>query len=195
LGAAVNFDPQTSAVFQRPGALAGSSDTAISTTLADGQKMRVPFNAALNPANAFTAEAWLKPGLVMDPAVSSGLNCALSSGNFADPRSGWLLYQAVDGWNFRAYTGAGTGTALSITAPVEIVADEWYHVVMTWDGTFGKVFVNGVLGATSLVGECLPPPFLSRLPAAALATRLPVASVAASPSITSCTEGGAGSPT
>lgn len=149
LGAAVNFNPQTSAVFQRPGALAGSSDTAISTTLADGQKMRVPFNAALNPANAFTAEAWLKPALVMDPAVSSGLNCALSSGNFADPRSGWLLYQAVDGWNFRTYTGAGTGTALNITAPVEIVADEWYHVVMTWDGTFGKVFVNGVLGATS----------------------------------------------
>jgi|GEM_PF-3498564 len=149
LGAVVNFDAQTSAVFQRPGALAGSSDTAISTTLADGQKMRAPYNAALNPAGPFTAEIWLKPALVMDPAISSGLNCALSSGNLADPRSGWLIYQSVEGWNFRTYTGSGTATALSITAPVDIMADEWYHVVVSWDGTLGKVYVNGVLGATS----------------------------------------------
>lgn len=145
LGSVVNFDPQTSAVFERPGALAGSTNTGISTRASDGQKMKVPYNANLNPA-AFTAEIWLKPA-VENPAGT--LTCALSSGYFLDPRSGWLIYQSDSGWNFRTYTGVGLSTSINITGGPPPVANEWHHVVVSWNGSVGKVYVNGALAETS----------------------------------------------
>jgi autotransporter-associated beta strand protein len=131
------------------GALAGSADTAIE--VAAGQIIKVPYKAELNPNGAFTVEAWLKASSV------GGLTCALGSLQVGDPRSGWLIYQdGTTGWNFRTYAQAGTATATSITAGAPspapnslLTPGNWYHVVATWDGTVSKVYVDGVLGATS----------------------------------------------
>jgi autotransporter-associated beta strand protein len=124
------------------GALAGSADTAIE--VAAGQIIKVPYKAELNPSGAFTVESWLKASSV------GGLTCALGSIQAGDPRSGWLIYQdGLNGWNFRTYARSGLATATSITAGAPLVAGNWYHVVATWDGSVSKVYVNGVLGATS----------------------------------------------
>src|SRR5437588_12589303 len=72
-----------------PGALA-SSDTA---ALFNGsnQKVQTAYDAAVNPAANWSAEAWLAP-TVVGAAIPGGLTCALSCGHFGSPRSGWLIY-------------------------------------------------------------------------------------------------------
>ncbi|MEK7676551.1 MAG: LamG-like jellyroll fold domain-containing protein, partial [Verrucomicrobiota bacterium] len=70
--------------------------------------------------------------------------CALASGQFASPRSGWLIYQSDTGWNFRMYNQNGTATSVNITGGPAPVAGTWHHVVAVYDGTTALVYVNGV---------------------------------------------------
>ncbi len=153
VGSAANFSPVTSAVFEVAGALAGSSDTAISTLAADGQKMFVPYNAALNPETAFTAEAWVKPLVENAPGA---LTCVLSSGQFGDPRSGWLVYQDANAWSVRFYNQLGTAFTANVVAAVPIVAGTWYHLAVVWNpadpaGASISVYVDGELGGSAVV--------------------------------------------
>jgi hypothetical protein len=124
------------------GGLAGSTDTAVSFA---GGRVSVPYLAELNPA-VFTVEAWLKPAVAN---AGTTLTCPLSSVHIADPRAGWIIYQSVDGWNLRTFNHNGTTAAVNITGGPAPVPGTWYHVVASWDGTVGRVYVNGVLSATS----------------------------------------------
>ena len=147
LGAQANFSRETSAMFEQEGALAGSTDTAISTTATDAQRFGVPFIPELNPAGAFSAELWVKPGLIPE-----GLTAVISSGNFGDPRTGWLIYMdPVAGWNFRGYANEGLSAAFNITGGGVPVAGQWYHLVATWNGSDAKIYVNGVLDENAQV--------------------------------------------
>jgi hypothetical protein len=128
---------------QAAGALTGNANPAASFS---GGNVAVPRSPGLNPSGAFTAEAWLKPGVAM---VGAGLTVPLSSGHLASPRSGWLIYQSATGWNFRTYNENTTVTAVNIEGGGAPVVNAWHHVVAVWDGTVGRVYVNGVLGATS----------------------------------------------
>jgi hypothetical protein len=124
------------------GALIGSSDTAASFA---GGRVSVPYTASLNP-DIFTVEAWLKPAVANSGTT---LTCPLSSVHIADPRAGWLIYQSATGWNLRTYNQNSTTVAVNITGGPAPVAGQWYHVVASWDGTVGRVYVNGALSATS----------------------------------------------
>src|SRR5688572_6025008 len=110
---------------------------------ANGTILSVPYDAGLNPAGAFTIEAWLKPTVVNGAGV---LTCALSSMHAASPRTGWLIYQSDTGWNFRMYNGVDAATTISITGGSAPVAGNWYHVVVSFDGTTARMYVNGVVG-------------------------------------------------
>ena len=129
------------------GALAGSANTAISN-FAPNISTGVPYNPALNPSGPWTAETWLKPAAAMNPGQ---LLCAISSGDFAAPRKGWLVYQSAAGWNLRTYYNDGLSTAVNITgnngAPP--VPGVWTHLVLSWDGTRARVYVDGALRITS----------------------------------------------
>jgi hypothetical protein len=127
-----------------PGALPGSSDTAARAS--GGQNVSVPYQAGLNVPGAFSAEAWLRPTTNFTDAT---LTCPLSSVQVNAPRSGWLLYQSSGGWNFRTYNTNTTTVAVSITGGGALTVGAWYHVACVWDGTVGKLYVNGVLAATS----------------------------------------------
>lgn len=149
LGEIANFSRETSAQFEQPGAIAGSSDTAVSTTATDGQRLGVPFLPELNLADAFSAELWVKPG-----AIPDGLTCVVSSGNFGDPRSGWLIYMDPGaGWNFRGYNNDGLTAAFDIVGGPLPDEGEWYHLVATWNGSEAKIYVNGVLDEGAQVDE------------------------------------------
>jgi len=74
---------------------------------------------------------------------SGTLTCAISSGQFAAPRSGWLIYQSETGWNLRMYNKNGTSTSVNITGGTAPVSGMWYHVVAVYDGATAKLFVNG----------------------------------------------------
>ena len=139
------------AVFEAPGIPAATDGAASFPTVVTSV---TPFNAALNPT-LWTAEAWLKPATANAPG---GLTCALSCGDFAAPRKGWLIYQSDSGWNLRTYYSDGLATAVNITgnngAPP--VAGVWTHVVATWDGSRARVYVDGALRITSDVKTYVP---------------------------------------
>ncbi|MBN9692384.1 MAG: hypothetical protein J0M24_19215 [Verrucomicrobia bacterium] len=128
------------------GALAGSTDSAAYFDGTAGSYALVPYLPALHPAAPFTVEAWLNPGTSFD-AGSGTLTCALSAGQFASPRTGWLIYQSETGWNLRMYDNKGTATSLSITGGGAPTPGLWYHVVAVYDGTVAKLYVNGQMAA------------------------------------------------
>ncbi|MCC6232774.1 MAG: immunoglobulin domain-containing protein [Verrucomicrobiales bacterium] len=128
------------------GAPAGGTDTAVALDAVAGTAVTVPYLEALNPTGAFTVEAWLNPNAETTTAAPT---CALSSGQFASPRAGWLLYQVDNGWNFRMYNQNGTSTSVSIVGGGAPVVGDWYHVVAVYDGTTAFVYVNGVQVASA----------------------------------------------
>lgn len=150
LGPAGNGVLSGTIVRQAPGALLpGSADVSANVV---GTGMSVPFNAALNNQGSFSAEIWLKPSTNDIPA----LLCPIASWREeADTmnREGWLIYQgaAADGFNFRTYNRNARAVAVSINSGPGVVAGQWYHVVVTWNNatSIGKIYVNGVLKATS----------------------------------------------
>jgi hypothetical protein len=128
------------------GALVGSSDTAVAVDGTAGSVVNIPYSAAMNPNGPFTVEAWLNPN-VENPAGT--LTCALASGQFGDPRSGWLIYQSDTGWNFRMYNQNGLSTSVNITGGPAPVAGLWHHVAVVYDGTTAYVYVNGTQRASA----------------------------------------------
>jgi hypothetical protein len=153
LGAAQRGYFGAAVVHEVPGALAGSTDTAVSFDATAGTVVSVPYTPAMNPSKAFTVEAWLNPG-AENPAGT--LTCALSIGHFADPRSGWLIYQSDTGWNLRTYNQNSTATSVNITGGPAPVAGVWTHVVAVYDGTNAYVFVNGVQAVSGVPTGYVP---------------------------------------
>ncbi len=131
--------------------------TGTAGALFDGLSGRAltPYSVDLNPA-VFSAEVWANPA-----ASGVASKCVLSCGQFASPRSGWLIYQQATGWEFRTYYGNGTTVATNVLGTTVPVAGAWTHLAVTWDGTTAKLYVNGVLD-----GSLVPPTTPKYLPGA-----------------------------
>ncbi len=149
LGAPGNGVLSDTVVRQAPGALAGSADVSMNVA---GTGMTVPYTAALNNQGSFSAEIWLKPSSDDIPALQSPYS-SWRENTDTFGREGWLIYQgaAANGFNFRTYNKNGGATAVSINSGPGIVAGAWHHVVVTWNQStsIGKIYVNGILKATS----------------------------------------------
>ena len=127
------------------GAIVGDPDTAVTF---DGisAHVAIPFNPTLALAPPFTIETW-----VNSAAVSGGTLAAASAMTASSPRSGWLLYQTAASWELRLYNQNGTTPSLildSVTAPA---VGSYQHVVATFDGTNGQIFINGNLESNAPV--------------------------------------------
>ncbi len=127
------------------GAIVGDPNTAVAF---DGisANVSVPFNPTVALAPPFTIETW-----VNSAAVSGGTLAAASAMTAASPRSGWLLYQTAASWELRLYNqNAATPSLIldSVTAPT---VGSYQHVVATFDGTNGQIFINGVLESNAPV--------------------------------------------
>ncbi len=119
------------------GALVGSSDGA---ALLSGGYVSVPFTSDLSLAGPFTVEAWVKPATAL---TSGNFGCALACGEFASPRSGWLIYQSATGWDLRMYNQNGTTFSLSLETGGTPVPGVWYHLAAVYDGNNAYMYVNG----------------------------------------------------
>jgi hypothetical protein len=128
---------------QSPGALVGSSDTAIGLN-GSNQRVATLYDTAISPTGPFTAEAWLNPATEQS---GSGLVCPLAYWTEAagtTGRTGWLIYQSPTGWNLRFYNGINSSTVVNVTGGTAPTVGSWYHLVVVYDGANVNLYVNGV---------------------------------------------------
>ncbi len=148
-----------------PGALAGSTDTAtgftgINQVSCNGAVPTIlPFRPELN-TSTFTVEAWVRP----DIDGNSNAQCPFFNRTEGAARRGWIFYQRGatsgangKGWNFRMYNGVDTNRSIDLTSDDGYVLGNWYHLVATFDGTTGSLYVNGVLRASQAVNGSYAP--------------------------------------
>ena len=151
----VREDPLTPIHGVTNGALVATTNGAASFTAGSLPPfMQVPFDASINPKGAFTAEAWAQPSV-----APGGLTCLFTFGHLENPayapnRSGWLLYQdngassGGHGWQYRMYNHVLINRSLTLSGGGVPVVGTWTHVAVSYDGTNGYLYVNGVLQAS-----------------------------------------------
>ena len=150
---------QNGPIHQVPGALAGSSDTAMQFDASASTYAAVPYSAAINPSvpnpNApFTVEAWLNPSAVLD---AGGSNCPLSFASHAVTAQGWEIYQTATGWNLKMYNHtSASGVAVDVTGGGVPMAGAWYHLAAVYDGGNAALYVNGVLATNAPAAGFVP---------------------------------------
>ncbi len=105
----------------------------------------LPYTAENNPDSSvpFTFEAWLRPMRDQQGGQCPVGNRYQNSGD----RTGWVIFQRFPntsyagvpginneghGWNFRMYSGSGTG-GQSILTDYDYTVGKWQHLVVTWE--------------------------------------------------------------
>jgi Concanavalin A-like lectin/glucanases superfamily len=123
-----------------------STDPAVS--LADGAAIQVPFAPELNPDGAWSAETWINPSSL--GANGGDYRIVLSSeyNQYPFPYNGWYIYQQPN--NTFAFVPQ-PGNGFIVAGPNDpannnlIVANKWYHLVVSDDTTNFNVYINGEL--------------------------------------------------
>ncbi len=135
-----------------PGVFTFGVDTGIpyetnkAVVVTNGARVKIPYALELNSYGPFAAEAWFKPSSL---SVDSGdYRTAFSSeGSGVGGPIGWLLYQQPN-HNWAWVVFADNWISTFIGASVPIVANNWYHIVLQYDGSLFYVYVNGVLAGS-----------------------------------------------
>jgi hypothetical protein len=108
----------------------------IQFTSSPSQYLSIPNNAAFTQNQAFTIETWFRP-----TTLTGGYVWAMLQPNFLTVtyrNSGKFVIDM-------SYVGNAPGyTPSNRTYPI----NNWYHIALTWNGTAGKLFINGVIEAT-----------------------------------------------
>src|SRR5437879_1542230 len=146
---------ETGVSFRQPGAISG--DTA-ATFPGSGPAIVVPASAVLDLANAVSVEAWVRPTLagqnggIFEKTVNGSVN------------SQYMLFLEAGVAKFRVRTASGA--LLPVDGPT-LALNTWSHLVGTFDGSVLRLYVNGVLAATSAAAGPLSsgsgPSFIGRL--------------------------------
>jgi outer membrane protein assembly factor BamB len=125
-----------------PGLLLTSNDTAVSLpgqASAAGTVM-VPSNSLLQPASAVSLEAWLR-----FPSAPATFTVPVAYGSDASYAPYDFYFSS--GTKLSAQFDLNTGV-LVVTSPTVLQPNATYHVVSTYDGTTGRLYLNGALAAS-----------------------------------------------
>jgi hypothetical protein len=113
------------------------------------QVVGVPDAASLDPTNAITLESW-----VYATAYSANDGVAVFGKDNPYGSRQYLVGMGKSGssWIFRAHIGLPDGLHY-FDGSTTVQTQTWYHVAMTYDGSYLKLYVNGSLdGSASLSG-------------------------------------------
>ena len=102
-----------------------------------GDHLVLESNASLLSSSTFTISAWVK-------VTSIGTLQKVFYRRAANNAINFSMYIAADGT-----VGVGhTNAEAALTSSTQLTANNWYHLVGTWDGTTRKIYINGKLDAS-----------------------------------------------
>ena len=123
----------TAVAYGRPGAIANDNDTALGFDGASSL-VEVPYSPELN-TSAFSLECWAKPGLEEAGTIMASYD---SAGGFD-----LNAFYVTSTWNVSM-----EGPSPTFLNSRRILANQWNHLVVTYNGSNACLYVNGVLTAT-----------------------------------------------
>ncbi|HOX03519.1 MAG TPA: hypothetical protein P5555_14715 [Candidatus Paceibacterota bacterium] len=125
------------------GLIVDDANTAVQ--FAATSKAMAPFNPSLNnPAGPFSIEFWTVPD-------NTATECAISTQKRDSGRAGLTIFHNNGGSGFSALMGNNAGATAYVHGGTAIQPGMKYHVVLTYDGSTGKIYLNGKLdGSTAL---------------------------------------------
>ena len=104
----------------------------------------IPYALELNPVSGpWSVEFWLEP-TSQDPAnFRTPIASEANPGNGGVNLSGWNIYQHVESyWTWNIFNGGPNGSFTSEFVDHPVNPGQWYHMVLTDDGTNMVWFVN-----------------------------------------------------
>jgi hypothetical protein len=118
-----------------------TSDSAVSFGGGNGA---VPYSSVLNSSGPFTVEFWANPTAA---ATYVPISSQLRSGS---SRFGFIVYQFNGGSGWTVQMGNASGVTVQIIGATPIVAGNWYHAAITYDGNSNLVlYTFGYIDGTS----------------------------------------------
>jgi hypothetical protein len=100
-------------------------------------------SSIIDPLNTITLEAWVRP------TTLTGFGCVF--GNYAYPTDNGQMQLLLrrEGSSYDFYVNDGTGSLKNVAVVNSAVLNTWTHVAGVWDGSSLKMYINGVLQATT----------------------------------------------
>ncbi len=125
--------------------------------------VRVPDAPTLNPTNAITIEAWVRPAAqlagIANRAIVSKSPATLSLGNLVPnppPATGYLLGTTTNSKPFFVIGNPQSATSAAIS-PGALPLGEWTLLAGTFDGATVKLYTNGVLASSQAFNGSIQP--------------------------------------
>lgn len=133
-----------------PGALAGSSDGAVTFYNTNNDALLIPHTSPGTTLQApLSLEAWIKPlannsgigsyMVIMGQGGATGLNGGAGRGGFALQYSG-----TPNTFSLVVWTNNSNGNSYEQKTVAAYPPGQWYHLVCTYDGTNVEYYINGV---------------------------------------------------
>ena len=114
-----------------------------SFTLTSSSNNTIPGTSLNLTGSSFTMEAWIYP--TADSITGSfGQIFTQDSGNLDGNGWQWRIQDSNDTVQFIYWTSSVRGTAVSVTSNTPLIYNNWYQLVVTYDGTTLKLYQNTI---------------------------------------------------
>jgi hypothetical protein len=109
----------------------------------DGNNDYLSRNSFLS-GQSFSFSVWVKfDTLAESTGINSIIGYRIDTGNF-----NWKFITVSNAGVATFYIRAGAGTLYAVTGTTTITTGNWFHIVGTFDGTVGKLYINNNLEDT-----------------------------------------------
>lgn len=124
------IDLSIGSMFNSGSLTSATGDVDLAARFSEGSSISIPNNTSLNFANSFTIECWVNPSDLNNSPIG-----VITKWNDATGKKGYRVGINTSGQILFDWTTDGNTAQRVISTGANIVADEWSHIVVTYDSS------------------------------------------------------------